>query len=139
MAEFNEDGSIKLPAAIQKMKMETEERLQKRRCIHVKKEMVSFTSPKRCMLHLRLSEAITQNTFVETIYGEFNKNSSVPSKIVRLHEKEFDIEIGTHFKRCSDCTNLIRRFKEFLDVIEEKGTCTYEGFKMNFCYEDYFD
>ena len=123
-----------------KRKQETEDKLKKSKCLLIRKEMVSFTAPKRCILHLRFSDAFTDTGFVETIHRYFNEN--VPTKIIKINEKEFDIEIGTHFKRCSDCTNLIRKFKDFLydNVIEEKGNCGYEDFKkMNFCYEDYFE
>ena len=40
----------------------------------------------------------------------------------KITENEFEIEVGTDFKRCSDCTNLMGRFAEFLDnnIIEKK-------------------
>lgn len=141
MIDFNSDGSIKLPEFMSKHKQEKEDRLKKGKCVLIKKEAVSFTAPKKCMLHLRLSDAITDTKFIETIYRQFNQNSKVPSKILKINEKEFDIEIGTHFMRCSDCSNLIKRFREFLydNVIEEKGNCTYEIKSKNFCYEDYFE
>ena len=143
MIEFNPDGSIKLPESLVKHNEEKEYKLKKGRCILFKKEMVNFKSPKKCLVHLRLSDAISDNRFVETTYRYFNETSQVPSKIIKVNEKEFDIEIGTDFRRCSDCNNLISRFREFLEgnVIEEKGNCTYESpiRARNFCYEDYFD
>jgi len=141
MVEFNPDGSIKLPEAAVKSKQEKEHRLKSSKCILIRKEMVSFTAPKKCMLRLKLSDAITDNRFVETIHGYFSSDSEVPSKLIKVNEKEFDIEIGTHFKRCSDCTRLIGRFREFLygNIIEERGNCTYEKMQRNFCYEDHFD
>jgi len=139
MIEFNSDGGIKLPDALIKRKQEKEYMLKKGNCLLVRKEMVSFTAPKKCVLHLKLSDAITDSRFVETNYRQFD--SEVPTKIIKLNEKEFDIEVGTHFKRCSDCSKLISGFREFLDgnVIEEKGNCSYEGKFINFCYEDYFE
>jgi hypothetical protein len=145
MVEFNEDGSLKIPSKLLKNKEERKYKLQKGRCVLIRKEKVSFVPPKKCVLHLKLSEAFPDNQFVNTTYKYFCDKSEVPSKIIKLNEKEFDIEIGTHFKRCSDCTNLINRFKEFLDgnVIEEKGSCSYErgsfGGSSSFCFEDYFD
>jgi hypothetical protein len=62
--------------------------------------------------------------------------------LIKINEKEFDIEIGTHFKRCSDCTTLVNRYREFMEdsLIIEKGNCTYEPFSSrNFSYEDYFE
>ena len=140
MQEFNPDGSIKLPCSMLKKKEEAEYRMKKGRCVFIKKEIISHMPPKRCMLHMTLSDAITDNRFVETTHRIFNESSAVPSKITKMTEKEFDIEIGTHFRRCSDCSILIKRFKEFLydNVIEDKGNCSYEGFN-NFCYEDYFE
>lgn len=132
MVEFNDDGSIKLPTPMIKRKQETENRLKKSKCMLIKKEKVSFTAPKKCMLHLRLSDAVLDNRFVDT------KCDNVPMKIIKISEKEFDIEIGTHFKRCTDCNDLINRYREFLHVIEEKGNCDYEGYR-NFSYEDYFE
>ena len=145
MFEFNEDGSLKLPASMDKKKKENEHRMNIGRCIHIKKEMVDFTAPKRCLLHLKLSEAIIDNRFIETVHKRFNENSTVPSRLMKINEKEFNIEIGTDFKRCSDCTKLISLLREFVsdNVIEEAGNCSYSnpfgGQNRNFSYEDYFD
>ncbi|MDP7180500.1 MAG: hypothetical protein QF824_04485 [Candidatus Woesearchaeota archaeon] len=144
MIEFNEDGSLKLPERLEEKKKKEEFRMQKGRCVHIRKEQVSFDSPKKCVLHLKLSEAIIDNRFVDTTYKYFSSDSEVPSKIIKINEKEFDIEIGTCFRRCTDCCDLIRRFREFLDgnVIEEKGSCTFEARAFgnpDFCYEDMFE
>ena len=143
MIQFNKDGSLKLPEKLIKNKSEKENRLKKGKCILIQKELVSTFPPKKCALHIKLSEAITNNQFIENIYKDFLNNSEVPSKLIKLNEKEFRIELGTCFKRCSDCSSLINRYKEFLDnnIIEENGTCSYENnFKSkNFCYEDHFD
>jgi transcriptional accessory protein Tex/SPT6 len=143
MAEFNKDGSLKLPEKLVRNKSEKEFRLKKGKCIQIKKELVSTFAPKKCALHIKLSEAINDNQFIDTIYKDFLNNSEVPSKIIKINEKEFRIELGTCFKRCSDCSSLINRYKEFLDnnVIEENGNCSYENnFRAkSFCFEDYFD
>lgn len=133
MIEFNQDGSLKLPEKLISSKKDKEDRLKNSHCILIRRELVSFKAPKKCVLHLKLSEAIKDNRFVENIYRYFSQNSSVPTKIIKLNEKEFDIEIGTDFKRCSDCTNFINRLRDFLDgnVIEEKGSCSYEAFRFN--------
>jgi hypothetical protein len=141
MVEFNPDGSIKLPDHLVRKKEKNKERLKRQRCILVKRNVVSFTSPKKCSLQISLSDAISDNRFIETIYNYFKENARVPNKLVKVSEKQFEIEIGTDFRRCSDCNSLINRYREFLEgnLIEEKAGCTYEGRKKNFCFEDYFD
>ncbi|MCK4521985.1 MAG: hypothetical protein KAU20_05400 [Nanoarchaeota archaeon] len=143
MVEFNEDGGLKLPNSLIKQKQEKAERMKKGRCILIKKEIINFQAPKKCVLNIKLSEGVKDNRFIQTTYKYFCENSQTPTKITRLNEKEFQIEIGTNFRRCSECNNLISRFREFLDdnVIEEKGNCTYESYarNQNFTYEDHFD
>ena len=140
--QFNEDGSLKLSSGTIKKKQDTEDRLKRARCIRIHKEMVDLSAPKRCLLHITVSDAIMDSRFIESTHKYFKDQCETPTKIIKISEKEFDVEIGTNFKRCSDCTNLIKRYRQFLDdnVIEEKGNCTYESFKsQNFCYEDYFE
>ncbi len=144
MVEFNKDGSLKLPDSFLRKKQEKEIKLKKSHCMLIKREIISFTSPKKCILNLRISDAISDNRFVENIHKHFCEKAEVPLKVLKISEKEFKVEIGTHFKRCSDCNNLINKFRDFLDnnIIEEKGNCSYEGnaFRSNnFCYEDHFD
>lgn len=141
MVEFNPDGSIKLPAQFAKNKEENKERLKRQRCIKIKRNIVSFSAPKKCSLGITLSEAIHDNRFVENIYISFKEKAAVPSKIKKISEKQFEVEIGADFRRCSDCSSLINQYREFLDgnIIEEKGSCAFEGRKKNFCYENYFD
>ena len=141
MVEFNEDGSLKLPERFAKKKAENEDRMKKGRCIKVVREVVDHKAPKKCRLSIVLSKAIVDNKFIENIYNFFREKSSTPMKITKINEREFSVEIGTDFRRCSDCSALIKRYKEFLDgnLIDEKGSCTYEIRTQNFCYEDYFD
>ncbi|MDO8741045.1 MAG: hypothetical protein Q7J54_05740 [Candidatus Woesearchaeota archaeon] len=140
MVEFNPDGSIKLPEQLARKNEENKEKLRSQRCIKIKREIVSFTAPKKCVLHITLSEAFADNRFIDTIYNYFKERSAVPHKMKKLNEKQFEIEIGTDFKRCSDCNSLINEYREFLDgnIIDEKGSCTFEGKNKSFCYEDYF-
>jgi len=137
MYEFNPDGSIKIPGVIASNIEKRELKLKKERCILVKKELVNF-SPKKCLLHIRISDAFPDSNFISSIFHSFQERADVVAKLVKINEREFDVEIGTDFKRCSDCNNLVRRFREFLDgnVIEDKGSCTLK--ERNFCYEDYF-
>ncbi len=141
MVEFNPDGSIKLPGYMQKKREDDSNRLKNQRCIKIKREVISFTAPKKCSLHITLSERITDIRFIENIYNYFRENASVPTTIKKINEKEFIVEVGTNFKRCSDCNSLVNRYREFLDgnLIDIKGSCTSEGRQKNFCYEDYFD
>jgi hypothetical protein len=141
MAEFNPDGSLKLPERFARIKEENKEKLNCQRCIKISRMIISPTSPKKCAIHITLSEVLTDNRFIENIYNEFSENASVPSRLKKIDEKHFEIEIGTDFRRCTDCTSLINRYREFLDgnIIEDRGGCTFEGFKRNFSYEDYFE
>jgi len=141
MVEFNPDGSVKLPEQFARNKEENKEKLKLRRCIKIKREIVSFSAPKKCVLHITLSEVILDNRFIETIYSYFKNKASVPNNLKKINENQFDIEIGTDFRRCTDCNSLINEYREFLGggVIDEKGGCTFEGRKRNFCYEDYFE
>ena len=141
MIQFNPDGSLKLPYDTIRKKQQDEERMRKGRCIHIIKEMVNDTPPKKCVLHIRLSDALVDNRFVETTYNYFKEQSVAPTRFIKLNDKEFNIEIGTDFKRCTDCCNLVNRYREFLDdnIIEKKQGCAFEGFRRSFSYEDYFE
>ena len=141
MIEFNSDGSLKLPESMVKQKRESEDKLKRQRCIKVSKEVVSFTAPKKCVLRITLSDFFNDNKFIWTIYDYFKQNATVPHSLKKINEREFEVEIGTDFRRCTDCNSLINRYRDFLDgnIIEEKGSCTFEGRKKNFCYEDHFD
>ncbi|MFH1641496.1 MAG: hypothetical protein ABIC04_01195 [Nanoarchaeota archaeon] len=138
MFEFNPDGSIKLPELLRKNNEEIINKLRTQRCIKIKRKIVSYTAPKKCILDITLSDAITDNRFIENIYKYLK--STTPTKITKLSEKEFEIEVGTDFRRCSDCNSIINQYREFLEgnIVEEKGSCTYEG-RKSFCYEDYFE
>tara|TARA_B100001971_G_C18183588_1_gene534246 strand:- start:570 stop:992 length:423 start_codon:yes stop_codon:yes gene_type:complete len=140
MVEFNPDGSIKLPGWMEEKDEQNKEKLRSQRCIKVRKELISYTAPKKCVLHITLSEVISDNRFIDNIYKQFIGNASVPMKIRNVGDRQFEVEVGTDFRRCTDCCSLIYRYREFLDgnVIEEKGSCTFEGRRQNFCYEDMF-
>jgi len=138
MVEFNEDGSLKLPEHMTRKKEQDKEKLKSQRCIQVKREVVNFSAPKKCVLTITLSEALPDNRFIETIYGYFKDKATVPHKLTKINEKQFEVEIGTDFKRCSDCNKLIGEYREFFEgnIIDEKGNCTFQG--RTFAYEDYF-
>ncbi|MBW2976663.1 hypothetical protein KY347_04415 [Candidatus Woesearchaeota archaeon] len=140
MEWFNPDGSIRLPERILKQQKESEFRMREGLCAAVEKEVVSDKSPKKCILHITLSEKIKDTSFVEGIYSRFMGSSDVPSRLSRKSNNEFEVEIGTCFSRCKDCASLLNRFREFLDgnVILKKGSCSYEERNQPFCYEDYF-
>ena len=141
MMQFNPDGSLKLSQKTVAQKKDNEDRMINSRCVLIRKEIVNFSAPKKCLLHLKISEAIADNRFVLTTYNYFKENAAVPSKMMKINDKEFDIEIGTDFRRCTDCTNLVNRYRESSDgnIIEQKGSCTFSGFRNNFSYEDHFE
>lgn len=141
MIQFNPDGSLKLSSKTVQQKRIDEDRMRTARCILIRKEMVNFSAPKKCILRIRLSDAMIDSRFVETTYRYFKEGATVPTKFIKMSDKEFEIEIGTDFKRCSDCSNLVNRYRDFMDgnLIEQKGNCTFVGFRKNFSYEDYFD
>lgn len=142
MVEFNSDGSLKLNGRIAAKKEENEKKMHSQKCVRIKREIISFTAPKKCVLRIVLSDAFNNNyRFIDTIYGYFKNRSQTPSNLIKINDKEFEVEIGTNFKRCTDCNSLINEFREFLhgNIIEEKGSCTFEGRIKNFSYEDYFD
>jgi len=141
MVEFNPDGSIKLPERLVENKKNKEHKLKNERCAIVRKDIISYVSPKKCLLHIKLSEAVKDTSFILRQYEYFNNDSEVPSKLSRKNEREFELEIGTCFRRCSDCTSFINRLREFFDnnLVEEKGGCTYERARRAFSFEDYFD
>lgn len=83
---------------------------------------------------------------------EFNPDGSIklPATLAKKNEddkqrmidtKNFEVEIGTDFRRCTDCTSLLNKYREFLDqnLIEKKGNCTFEGRRSTFCEEDCFE
>ncbi|MDA1197144.1 MAG: hypothetical protein O2779_04225 [Nanoarchaeota archaeon] len=139
--EFNPDGSIKLPSYAIKKKQNDKFRLTSAHCLQVTKEVVDFHAPKKCTLHIKLSDKIQDTSFVRNIHKRFDAYAEVPTKIKQIGEKEFDVEIGTCFRRCTDCTKFIGMLKEHMvgNVIENKGNCTFEPYQKNFEFEDYFD
>jgi hypothetical protein len=141
MIEFNEDGSIKLPDAMAKKKFDNNNKLKNQRSISLKRAVVYDKSPKKCVLHIKISDMLNEE-YVSRVYGFFKEKAEVPTKLLKVSDKEFDVEIGTCFRRCSDCNSLVSRFRESLDgnIIEDKGSCTFKGRDSDsFCYEDYFD
>ncbi len=129
--EFNPDGSLKIPENMQKpdpkIKLDTE------KCVHVRRDVIYDRSLKKCRLHVtfsKLMSPVLEKTFSET-----------PAKINQITEKEFQVDIGTSFRRCSECNAFVKRLSEksFGNIIEDKGTCTYQGRTQSFSYEDYFE
>jgi hypothetical protein len=141
LVEFNPDGSIKLPQRIEQKRKEEEWRMNAGHCIRVRKDVVSVKPPKKCILHITLSEKIADNHFISGVHDSFRLNSEVATKLEKVNEKEFRIHIDTAFRRCKECANLIAGYKQVLsgNLIEEKGTCYHEERQMSFCQEDYFE
>ncbi|MFH0869703.1 MAG: hypothetical protein V1866_01445 [archaeon] len=141
MADFNPDGSLRLPEGVMKRKEENVQKMISQQCMRVRKEITSHSAPKKCILRLTLSKAIADQRFIDTIFNCFKNEAKTPMKLSRTGEQEFEIEIGSDFKRCTECTALIGRYREFLNgkIIEEKGNCTFAGRIGNWSEEDYFD
>lgn len=141
MIEFNEDGSLKLPGYIQKQNNENKNKMQNQHCIKVRKEIISFKSPKECLLTITVSNALTDIRFLINIFNEINNKAETPLKFEQTDIKEFQIKVGTSFRRCSECTSIINRYREHLsgNIILDKGNCTYEDRRQNFSELDYFE
>ena len=120
--EFNSDGSLKLPPKMQKSLDNQNERMNSSRCIKIKKEIINFEAPKKCNLQITLSNAISDFRFVNNIYNYFLEGSTVSTKLIQIDDLNYTIEIGTDFKRCSDCTNLINRYLKTneISIIKQK-------------------
>jgi len=141
MFEFNPDGSLKPSAADKKIKEEKENKLKNERCILVRKDAVNTYPPKKCMLRIKVSEAVKDCSFIEKIYSYFKQKAETQTNIKKINEKEYEIEIGTSFRRCSECASMISNLREqmFGNIIEDEGTCTSKKKEARFCYEDYFE
>jgi hypothetical protein len=141
MVTFNPDGSLRIPVRIAEKKQQNSQRMQSQICIRIRRSIVSSVAPKKCALHITLSDAIKDSMFVSTIFKSFKERASVPSSLKKINEKEFGVEIGTDFRRCTDCCALVGLYREFLDgnIIEEKGGCTFLDNRKEMHYEDYFD
>jgi len=139
--EFNPDGSIKVPERMARSQAQESEKMKSQQCMMVRRDVVSDRAPKKCMLHIQLSEAVKDRRFVENIHKFWQDDASVPSKINKHEDGQYTVEIGTDFRRCTDCCSLIGRYREHLygNLIDKKGSCPFEGFRQNFAYEDYFD
>ena len=97
------------------------------------------TAPKKCMVRLTLSKKVDDNSFIKRTLD--NHNVETPFKLNKLSDKEFTVEVGTNFKRCTDCCLLVRKLRDQVDnnTVMDKGTCTFEDRTHKFSYEDYFD
>ncbi len=139
MIEFNSDGSIKLLGAAEKKKTEETNRFNTQKCIKLRREIVSEYAPKKCVLKIELSRLFDNTKFIANSFNYAKQNSQTPMKFIKINSKEFHVEIGTDFKRCSDCNRYVNNFREFFErnFIEDKGTCTFKGRDFNF--EDYFE
>ena len=138
MIEFNSDGSIKLPAKAQEQENKNQWKMKNSICIQIKKDIVSHTAPKKCMLHFSFSDKITNAKFVSVILDQFKEDAKTPMSL-NISES-VAIEIGTNFKRCTECNDLIGRFRQHVygNLILKKGNCTFEP-RNNFDFEDYFE
>ena len=140
MVEFNADGSLKLPGKFAEAKRKDEQRFANTNCLKVTKEVVSTYSPKKCLVRVELSPRFSRNDFIQNIFQFFSWQSETPIKLLKQNERKFHFEIGSSFRRCSECTSLIGRYREYNDgnMIVKKRGCTYNPHNF-FSQEDYFD
>jgi hypothetical protein len=108
------------------------------RCANIRKEVVSNYAPKKCLLHISLSKTIKDAKDIEASLNRVKANFETPIKLISGLEGEYKIEIGTNFRRCSDCTKIASIIQEMFDgnLILDKGNCTLK--EREFCYEDHF-
>lgn len=140
MVEFNPDGSLKLTGSLAREKELQDDKMKRQLCIRVRRELVNFEPPKKCILKITLSEAITDRRFIDVIFNDYKSHAKTPMKLTRTSDQEYEVEIGTDFFRCTECNALVNRYREFLygNLMESMGSCTFQG-RKNFSYEDYFD
>lgn len=143
MVEFNPDGSIKLTGRAAENKARQENRMKSQQTIKVRKDLVC-AKPKKCILHLTKSDALRANINIDTIFNYFQSSTQTPMKLLQLSDKEYQVEVGSDFNRCRECTQLVNRLREIVDgnIIVDKGSCTYQNSlssSRSFSYEDYFD
>ncbi|MFP4656372.1 MAG: hypothetical protein ACLFNK_02230 [Candidatus Woesearchaeota archaeon] len=129
--EFNPDGSLKLGPGMKKE--DPKRKLETERCIHVRRDIVYERPPKKCRLLVsfsKLMQPFLENTFAET-----------PVEIRRLDTHEFNVDIGSSFKRCNECNKFVTGLSGKVpgNLIEDKGTCTFRGRTQTFAFEDHFE
>lgn len=139
MLQFNSDGSIKLPEKMANSRSRKQDKMRNERALILRKEIICKTSPKKCKLTLFLSDKIEDSRFVETIFNQVKINFETPVKLFKENRREFYIEIGTAFKRCTECSKLINEYRQFINgnFFEENWGCTFKPREM--CYEDHFE
>ncbi len=139
MIEFNPDGSLKIPPWMTQAKNDEHKILTNPFGMRIVKEVIRYESPKVCHLHITLSPHARTAASVQTITNDFKQHAQTPIKLTEKADKELTIEIGTSFRRCSECTSLIGRFRENAEenLILKKGNCPYE--QHSFSNEDYFE
>jgi hypothetical protein len=121
--EFNPDGSLKIPKLYEK----------KARRMNIRKDILSEYPPKSCILSVK-----GDCSSVRRIFDSLERET--PMKLSEA-DKGFEIVVGSDFKRCSDCRNLVYKLSAAVqgDCNIDNGTCSAKGSQQVFCYEDYFE
>ena len=127
--EFNPDGSLKLTGSAQARIKNEKEKMKNEKAVLVKRCVISHAAPKKCSIQIILSDSIKDGSFVEMYYLKYKKETDTPTTLRVTSEKEFELEVGTNFKRCQDCNKFIGHFRETFEgnVIDKKGNCTFKG------------
>lgn len=130
--QFNPDGSLRLSVQAQAKQDEEATKMQTEKCALVKRCVINHNAPKKCLIQLKLSDQVTDSKFVEMFYSKYKEQTSTPTSLRKLSDKEFELEVGSDFKRCADCNRFIGHFRETLPgrVIDKKGNCTFQGHNM---------
>ncbi len=137
---FNPDGSIRMPMALQQARDQHENKMRTGRCVMVRKEVMRTSAPKLCYLHLTMSEPMRGDLLIERLHAAFRAGTSeTPTKLRKINDREYVLEVGTAFRRCSDCGSFIGKLREALDgnVVLDRGNCTYEP--RSFSFDDHFE
>jgi hypothetical protein len=123
--EFNLDGSIKLSEKMLERRNTAANRMKRTMCVKIEKDVVNEDKPKKCVLHITLSDTFTDGSVCEKVYYYFIKESDTRTKLKKVMGKKWDLIIGPSKTRCEDCTKFVNLFRKYLDdnIIVKKGNC----------------
>ena len=89
--KFNPDGSLKLPGSVIRAKEGNSLRMRNQKCITILRDVVNFSAPKKCTLHIKLSDAINDSRFIENVYNYLEARNNDGSN--KLNEATYSTEL----------------------------------------------
>jgi hypothetical protein len=111
-AEFNVDGSLKLPDRIIKKREDDEKIFKERPALKIQRNQTSPTTPLTCELIIEASEHIRNPDRILSLFntatGKFRHLANL--SIIKTDERKYLVKIVSGQFRCSWCRN----FKVFL-------------------------